>query len=135
MSILQQIPAFGRFLLVGGSFSLGYALTTAALIRFVGLPPLATSVIVYLFCIPAAFWAQKKISFRAVWAGRSAMLVYAATQLASLAIVSTVTSRFVTRNFVYDTGLFLVTAGTAAIVSFLICRYIIFRPQSGPGVQ
>lgn len=135
MSILHQLSAFWRFLLVGGSFSLGYALTTAALISFVGTPSLSTSVVVYLFCIPAAFWAQKKIAFRADRSGRSAMLIYAATQLASLAIVSTVTTRFVTQNFVYDTGLFLVTAGTAAIVSFLICRYIIFRPQSGSRVQ
>ena len=131
----DQMWAFLRFLMVGGSFSLGYALTTAALISFGRTPPLATSVIVYLLCIPIAFWAQKRITFRADQSGRSAMLIYAGTQLASLAVVSAVTTRFVTRNFIYDTALFLLTAGTAAVASFLICRYIIFRPQSGSGAQ
>ena len=131
----DQMWAFLRFLMVGGSFSLGYALTTAALIRFGQTPPLATSVIVYLLCIPIAFWAQKRIAFRADQSARSAMLIYAGTQLASLAVVSAVTTRFVTRNFVYDTALFLLTAGTAAVASFLICRFIIFRPQSGSGAQ
>lgn len=126
----QQLQTFLRFLIVGGSFSLGYAVVTAALIRFAQAPPLPTSVIVYLICIPLAFWAQKKIAFRADQTGRSAMLIYGATQVASLAIVSTVTSRFVTRNFFFDTALFLVTAGIAAVASYLICRYIIFRPQS-----
>ncbi len=126
----QQLQTFLRFLIVGGSFSLGYAVVTAALIRFAQAPPLPTSVIVYLICIPLAFWAQKKIAFRADQTGRSAMLIYGATQVASLAIVSTVTSRFVTRNFFFDTALFLVTAGIAAVASYLICRYIIFRSQS-----
>jgi len=131
MKVPEHLQAFARFLMVGGSFSLGYALVTAALIRFAQAPPLLTSVVVYLICIPLAFWAQKKIAFRAGQTGWSAMLIYGGTQVASLAVVSTVTSRFVTRNFFYDTALFLVTAGVAAVASFLICRYIIFRPPSG----
>lgn len=121
--------AFARFLMVGGSFSLGYAIVTAALIRYVDAPPLPTSVIIYLLCIPAAFWAQKKVAFRADQTGPSAMLIYGATQVASLAVVSTITSRFVTRVFIYDTLIFLVTAGAAAVASYLICRFIIFRPS------
>lgn len=125
--------AFPRFLAVGGSFSLGYAVVTSALIRFAAAPPLPTSVIVYLICIPLAFWAQKKIAFRADQTGRSAMFIYGATQVASLAVVSTITSRFVTRVFIYDTLIFLVTAAAAAVVSYLICRYIIFRPSGSDG--
>ncbi len=131
MKLSPQVMSFVRFLAVGGSFSLGYAIVTAGLIRFADAPPLITSVIVYLLCIPAAFWAQKKIAFRADQTGKSAMLIYGATQVASLAVVSTITSRFVTKNFVFDTVIFLVTAGAAAVISYLICRYVIFRPQSG----
>lgn len=130
MTIAPQVMAFLRFLAVGGSFSLGYALVTAGLIRFADAPPLLTSVLVYLFCIPLAFWAQKNVAFRADQTGRFAMLIYAATQVASLAVVSTITSRFVTKNFWIDTAIFLVTAGSAAVISFLICRYIIFRPSA-----
>ncbi|WP_341367837.1 GtrA family protein [Yoonia sp. BS5-3] len=127
--------AFLRFLAVGGSFSLSYALVTSALIRFASAPPLPTSVIIYLLCIPLAFWAQKKIAFRADQTGRSAMLIYAGTQVASLAVVSTITSRFVTRIFLWDTLIFLVTAGTAAVVSYAICRFIIFRHSPGSDAQ
>ena len=131
MSSANQLWAFTRFLVVGGSFSLGYALVTAGLINFANAPALLTSVIVYLLCIPLAFLAQKNFTFRDDQSGKSAMLIYGATQLGSLAVVSAITSRFVTKNFVIDTGLFLVTAGTAAVISYLICRYVIFRPQSG----
>lgn len=126
----HQFWAFFRFLIVGGSFSLIYSLVTAALIGFANTPPLPTIIIVYLFCIPAAFWAQRKIAFRSERSGTSAMLSYGATQLGTLSLVAVITSRFVTKNFYLDTALFLVTSGSAAVVSFLICRYIIFRPQA-----
>lgn len=129
-----HIGAFARFLLVGGSFSLGFAVITSALIRFADAPPLPTSVIVYLLCIPAAFWAQRTFAFRAEQAGGSSMLIYGATQVASLVVISTITSRFVTKVFFLDTALFLVTAGSAAVISYLICRFVIFR-QSGSDAQ
>ena len=135
MSRASHIGAFLRFLIVGGSFSLGYAVVTAALIRFADAPPLVTSIFIYLVCIPLAFFAQKKFAFRADQTRRSAMLIYGATQVASLAVVSTVTSRFVTKTFLFDTALFLVTAGTAAVASYLICRFIIFRQSAGPDAQ
>lgn len=131
MTNKDHIWAFLRFAMVGGSFSLGYAIVAAGLIRFADTPPLPTSVVVYLFCIPLAFYAQKSVAFRAGQTGRSAMLIYAGIQIASLAAVSTITSSFVTKNFIVDTGLFLVTAGTAAVASYLICRFVIFRTPSG----
>ncbi|MEL6641801.1 MAG: GtrA family protein [Pseudomonadota bacterium] len=131
MSNPNQLWAFMRFLMVGGGFSLGYALVTAGLINFVNAPALPASVVVYLLCIPLAFLAQKKFTFRDDQSGKSALLIYGATQVGSLVVVSAITSRFVTKNFAVDTGLFLVTAGAAAVISYLICRYVIFRPQSG----
>lgn len=125
--------AFVRFLLVGGSFSICYALITAGLIRFAAAPPLPTSVVVYVLCIPAAFWSQRRIAFRADRQAKGAVWIYTATQLGSLALVSAITTRFVTRVFWQDTLLFLVTAGAAAVASFLICRYIIFSTQAPNG--
>ncbi|WP_439509089.1 GtrA family protein [Yoonia sp.] len=125
--------AFIRFVLVGGSFSLGYAVVTAGLIRFAAAPPLATSVVVYLLCIPAAFWAQRHIAFRADRQAKGALWIYAATQTGSLAVISAITTRFVTRVFWADTLLFVATAGVAAVASFLICRYILFRTQAPDG--
>lgn len=131
----SHIAAFARFAFVGGSFALGYAVLTAALIRFAQAPPLITSIIVYLICIPLAFLAQKRFAFRASDTGRAAIFGYAATQVASLTVVSGITSRFVTRNFLIDTGLFVVTAGSAAVASYLICRFIIFRQIADKDAQ
>ena len=125
--------AFVRFLLVGASFSLGYAVITAGLIRFAAAPPLPTSVAVYLLCIPAAFWAQRHIAFRADRQAKGALWIYTATQTGSLAVISAITTRFVTRVFWADTLLFVATAGIAAVASFLICRYILFRTQAPDG--
>lgn len=127
---MTHLRAFARFLAVGGSFSLGYAIVTAGLIRFAGAPPLITSVIVYLLCIPLAFLAQRNFAFRSETSGHKAMLIYGATQVASLAVVSTITSRFVTKQFIFDTGLYLITAGVAAVASYLICRFVIFKTGS-----
>jgi putative flippase GtrA len=116
-----------RFLLVGGSFSLGYAITTAGLINLAAAPPLLTSVLVYLLCIPLAFLAQRNFAFRTETRGLWAFAGYAGTQVFSLIFVSSLTSRHVSNDFVLDAVLYLVTAGAAAAVSYLICRYIIFR--------
>lgn len=124
---------FVRFVLVGGCFSLGYAVVTAGLIRFAAAPPLPTSVVVYLLCIPAAFWAQRHIAFRADRQAKGALWIYTATQTGSLAVISAITTRFVTRVFWADTLLFVATAGIAAVASFLICRYILFRTQAPDG--
>ena len=124
---------FVRFVLVGGCFSLGYAVITAGLIRFAAAPPLPTSVVVYLLCIPAAFWAQRHIAFRADRQAKGALWIYTATQTGSLAVISAITTRFVTRVFWADTLLFVATAGVAAVASFLICRYILFRTQAPDG--
>jgi putative flippase GtrA len=124
---------FVRFVLVGGCFSLGYAVVTTGLIRFAAAPPLPTSVAVYLLCIPAAFWAQRHIAFRADRQAKGALWIYTATQTGSLAVISAITTRFVTRVFWADTLLFVATAGVAAVASFLICRYILFRTQAPDG--
>jgi len=116
-----------RFLVVGGSFSLLYAVVTAASIRFLNTPPFVTSVIVYLGCIPMAYYAQKRFAFRAKNTDRSAIWIYSAVQLTNMVIVSTVNSQLTTRNFVYDTVIFLLAAGATAVASFLICRHIIFK--------
>ena len=124
----REFVPFIRFLFVGGSFALLFAGTTAALIRFAGVPPLITSVLVYLICIPLALLAQKRFAFRAESTVRGALPIYAATQVVGLTLVSVVTSRFVQHVFWLDTLLYLVSAGLAAVVSFLILRFVIFRP-------
>lgn len=128
--VLGEASAFTRFLLVGGTFSLIYSLTTSALIGFAGTPPFVTSVLVYLMCIPPAFLAQRSFAFRVEKTRPAAFAIYAATQIASLSAVSLVTTRFVTGIFAFDTALFLVTAGCAAVLSYLVGRFVAFRPPA-----
>jgi putative flippase GtrA len=118
-----------RFLLVGGSFALGYSLVMALLVGPVGLPAFATSVVLYVLCIPAAFLAQRKLTFARQEARRGGFLVYAGMQVASLALVASVTTRFVTQVFVVDTLLFLATAGAAALLSYFVSDRLAFRPE------
>ena len=126
-------PRFGkplRFLLVGGAFALGYAVATALLVGRAGLPAFATSVIVYLICIPAAFLAQRRITFSRQEPRRGGFLVYATMQLVSLMAVASITTRFVTGVFVPDAILFLATAGAAALVSYAVNNRLAFRPEA-----
>ena len=122
----KDAATFLRFLLVGGGFALGYALATSVLINRAGWPALPTSIGLYALCIPVAFWMQKRVAFRVKAARRGGFWVYLATQLASLSAVAAVTTRFVSGNTIVDTGLFLVTAGLAAAVSFVLNRRFAF---------
>jgi putative flippase GtrA len=119
---------FLRFLLVGGTFSLIYSVTTAALIR-AGTPPLATSVVVYACCIPLAYLSHKHLAFGVAAARKTAFPLYVLTQVASLTAVSLVTTRFITHRFALDTAILLLTSALAAVGSFLINRFLIFRAQ------
>lgn len=128
----QLRPEYGRFLrflIVGGSFSAIFSVTTAALIWLANTPPFWTSVVVYLVCVPLAFCAQKRFAFEVSQTRKSAFWLYFATQLSSLALVSGVATRFVTKVFWFDTGLLLITSALAAVLSYLIGRFITFAPQ------
>lgn len=119
-----------RFLAVGGSFSLGYALATAALVGQLGLPGFVTSVILYALCIPAAFLVQRDVTFGGGGGGLRGLALYGALQVTSLALVAAVTTRFVTGQFALDAALFLATAGSAAAASYRVCARVIFRPAA-----
>lgn len=118
-----------RFLLVGGAFSLVYSASTALLIGLVGTPPVATSLLVYLACIPPAFACQRRFAFGVERARPGALGLYAMTQGLSMAIVSSATALFVTREVVQDTLVILAASAVAAVVSFVISRFVIFAPQ------
>lgn len=116
-----------RFLMVGGSFSLGYALLTAFLIGKMDTPPFVTSVVIYALCIPAAYIIQRKFTFGKDRTNRASFLIYLSTQVVGLGLVALITTRFVTYVYLLDTALFLVTAGIAAVLSYSINRIFAFK--------
>lgn len=123
----ETLSALARFLLVGGGFAAGYAVVTAILTGPLGAPAFVTSACIYLLCIPAAFLVQRKVTFRAQETRTSGFLIYAGTQVVSFLGVSYFTTRFVSGNVLIDTPIFLATAGSAAVVSFVILRCFAFK--------
>lgn len=119
-----------RFLLVGGAFAGAYSLGTALLVGPAGLPPLPTAIGLYALAIPAAFFVQMRVTFRLERTAAAGFPIYAATQLVSLALVTTITTRFVTRDVILDTGLFLASAGAAAVLSFFVSKTFAFKPKT-----
>lgn len=125
-SILAMLS---RFLVVGGVFSVTYAVVTAALIAL-GAPPFWTATLLYALAIPLAFLAQKRFTFGNETAQRNAFWVYLSTQLASFTLIASITTQFVMHNFLLDTVLYLMTAGAAAVISFLVNRSFAFSADA-----
>lgn len=124
-----------RFLIVGGTAALAYALVTAALVARLPLPPGLTSALVWIAFIPPVFCCHRRFTFRARAPRRGALGFYALTQGVSLAIVSTAGALFVTRDMLLDTGLYLAASALAAITSYALNHLLVFRdhPASGSG--
>jgi putative flippase GtrA len=118
---------FMRFVLVGGASAILYSTLTAWLVGFRGMPPIATSTVVYALCIPLAYLAHKSFTFRAREVRRSGFLVYGAMQVMFIALASVVTTRFVTGNMIADTALFLLTSIAVAVASYAVSRVAVFR--------
>ena len=114
-----------RFLLIGGSFSLGYAILNAGLVSL-GAPPFATAILLYGLSIPMAYIAQKHFTFRASGCGRKSFFVYLCTQLGSFALVASVTLSFVSQVFWKDMSIYLATAALVAVVSFAVNKTFAF---------
>jgi putative flippase GtrA len=119
---------FARFVVVGGAFAGGYAVVTALLVGVAGMPAFVTSTVVYALCIPLAYLAQKSFAFRTTQARKAGFLVYGSMQVLCMMLVSWITSRFVSGVVLVDTALFLGTAGLAAVASYAVSRFAVFRP-------
>ena len=124
----QGFARLFRFVVVGGGFACGYAVLTAILVGPAGLPVYATSVTLYALCIPVAFFVQMHVTFGLRQTRAIGFLLYAATQIVSLAMVTAITTQLVTGAFFLDTLVFLGSAGVAAVMSYLICSRLAFRP-------
>jgi hypothetical protein len=119
-----------RFLLVGGSFALGYSLVMALLVGPVGLPAFATSVVLYVLCIPAAFSRATQIDLRQTGGAprRVPRLCRDAGGKPRTRGVRHDTLRHT--GLRVDTLLFLATAGAAALLSYFVSDRLAFRPEA-----
>jgi putative flippase GtrA len=119
----EHAAMLGRFLFVGGAFSLTYAALSALLVS-AGAPPFWSALGLYSVAIPLAYLAQKSFTFRVKTPRRGAFLVYLATQLGSFALIASVTVHFVAYHIIFDFMLYAMTAACAAVLSFAVNKTV-----------
>jgi putative flippase GtrA len=118
--------AFLRFLIVGGAFAVIYSVTTAGIVSHSAASPGWVSALVWLACIPPAYWCQRRFTFRPRADRRGALWLYALTQALSLGIVTVIAATFSTREMGWNTMVYLAASALAAVTSFALNRYVVF---------
>ena len=123
----EKLPTILRFGIVGGLSALSYSLLQAAITGLTVAPVFASGMILFCLFIPVTFAAHKRVTFRARTLHWQAFRGYALLQLGCFAMVSFVTTRMVTGTYLTDTILYIATVGLAAVISFLVGRFVLFR--------
>jgi putative flippase GtrA len=118
-----------RFLLTGGAASLVYSVVSAALVSVASAPAFLSGLVLFCVMIPIVFSVQKRYTFRSPDAALREFVLYAAVQICTFAAVSFFGTAFLTGTYLLDVGVFLVMVGASAMISFALCRHLIFKPQ------
>lgn len=119
-----------RFLIVGGSMSLLFSLLTAFSTLHLPLPKPLVAGLVWVICIPIAFWCQRRFTFQTSAPRSNALGLYAATQGLGIVIVAVATAGLARGSFWPDMLVYLGASALAATASYLISRLVIF--PTGP---
>lgn len=117
-----------RFLAVGGGVALLYAILAATATSLLPLPRAVSSGVLWVLCIPVAFWLQRRFTFTARKPHRHGLWLYAATQGLGIGIAASVSYLLATGSFRHDVFVHLLASALVAVVSYLISRWIVF-PQ------
>ncbi|HEV7251684.1 MAG TPA: GtrA family protein [Mesorhizobium sp.] len=123
----SSIGRLFRFGVVGACASLMYAALAAGATRLGLLEPAVASTLIYCAIIPFAYLAHKRFTFQVERAGTLSFPAYAALQVATIVAVSVVTIRLINGHFARDALIYLMTAGVASVLSFLLCQIVIFK--------
>lgn len=119
-----------RFLVVGASLAALYATLAALATSQLPLPKALSSGIVWVLCIPAGFWAHRRFTFTTRKPHRHGLWLYAATQGLGIGIAASVSALLATGSFRHDLFVHLLASALAAVVSYLISRWIVFPQPS-----
>jgi putative flippase GtrA len=120
-----------RFLVVGGGMTALYSVLAALATTHLPLPRPLSAAGVWVLCIPLGFWCQRRFTFTASRPHRHALWLYAATQVLGIGIAATASYLLARGSFWPDLAVHLGAAALAAVLSFLINRWIIFPAGSG----
>ena len=117
---------FFRFLIVGGSMALFYAVLAALATAFLSVPKAASAAAAWMVCIPLGFWCQRRFTFATSTPHPRALWLYAGTQLIGICIGAGASYLFARGAIWPDLAIHLSAAVLAALISFLINRFLIF---------
>ncbi|OYW48384.1 MAG: hypothetical protein B7Z10_00460 [Rhodobacterales bacterium 32-66-7] len=115
-----------RFLLVGGSVALAYAVLAALATTYLPLPSPVSAGGLWLAFIPLAYWGQRRFTFADSAPHRHALWLYGATQALGAATVATVSHFLASGAFWFDLRVHLGGSLLAAMLSYAINRLVIF---------
>lgn len=119
-----------RFLLVGGGIALIYSVLAAVATSWLPWPSALVSGALWVAFIPVGYWAQRRFTFADSRLHRHALVLYAATQVLGVAIV-TATSAFLVQGLFWpDLSIHLAASALAALSSFAINRLVVFPDRS-----
>lgn len=121
-----------RFLIVGGGMTALYSVLAALATTYLPLPHALSSAGAWVLCIPLGFWCQRRFTFTAGVPHRHAIWLYAATQVMGICIAATASYLLARGAFWPDLIVHLGAAAVAAMLSFLINRWVIF-PEGSDG--
>jgi putative flippase GtrA len=120
-----------RFLIVGGGLTTLYSVLAAFATTHLPLPRSLSAAGVWILCIPLGFWCQRRFTFTASAPRRHAIWLYAATQMVGICVAATASHLLARGAFWPDLVVHLGAAALAAVLSFIISRWIIFPAASG----
>jgi putative flippase GtrA len=131
MSVRLRNSTLLRFVIVGGGMTALYSVLAAVATTHLPIPRSLSSAGVWVLCIPLGFWCQRRFTFTDGAPHRHAIWLYAATQVMGICIAATASYLFARGSFWPDLTVHLGAAGLAAVLSYLINRWIIFPAATG----
>ena len=124
---------FLRFLLVGGTATLSYAVLAGLVAaRWPALKE-GAGVGLYLAFVPPTWLAQRRFVFRSRDTAAGEFGRYALVQALSIGVASLVLARLATADPLWNTAVYLANAVAGAGVSFLLCSLLVFRRRAEAG--
>lgn len=115
-----------RFIVVGGSLAMVYAVLAALATSQLPLPKALSAALVWGLCIPLGYWSHRRFSFPRRNAHRYGLWLYASTQLLSVLIASATSFLLATGNFNTDLLVHLLASFLAALASYALNRRFTF---------
>lgn len=122
-----------RFLFVGGCMAMLYAVLAALGTTYLPLPKALSAAGAWTVCVPLGFWFQRRFTFTASTPHRYALWLYAGIQLVGIGIATLAAFLLARGLFWWDLGVHLGASALAAVVSYLVNRWIVFpakKPES-----